>query len=73
MPIAKETLRIGFTVVANKGGYVSKDAVKEHGEANNWQVDDGPDVVSATSTEKKPDATRQAAEGAVAPKKATSK
>lgn len=42
MPTAKETLRIGFTVVANPGGYVSKDAVKTYG----WEklVDDGPDL-----------------------------
>jgi hypothetical protein len=49
MPIAKETLRIGFTVAALPGTYVSKEAVK----ANGWQdlVDDGPDIGgSATST-----------------------
>ncbi len=41
MPRAKETLRVGFTSVANEGTYVSKDAVKEHG----WEdkVEDGPD------------------------------
>lgn len=42
MPIAKETLRIGFTVVANEGGYVTKAAVKDNG----WEdkVTDGPDI-----------------------------
>lgn len=42
MPIAKETLRIGFTVVANEGGYVTKQAVKDNG----WEklVTDGPDI-----------------------------
>lgn len=42
MPIAKEQLKIGFTVAANPGAYVSKDAVKTYG----WQsmVDDGPDI-----------------------------
>jgi hypothetical protein len=42
MPIAKETLRIGFVVVANPGTYVTKQAVKDNG----WQklVDDGPDI-----------------------------
>lgn len=47
MPIAKKTLRIGFTVAAVEGGYVTKDAVQQYG----WQddVEDGPDVVSVTS------------------------
>lgn len=42
MPIAKETLRIGFTVVANEGGYVTKQAVKDYG----WEdkVTDGADI-----------------------------
>lgn len=42
MPIAKETLRIGFVVVANEGTYVSKQAVKDNG----WEklVTDGPDI-----------------------------
>ena len=42
MPIAKETLRIGFTVVATPGAYVSKEAVKTYG----WEklVEDGPDI-----------------------------
>jgi hypothetical protein len=41
MPIAKEVLRVGFTVVANPGTYVTKEAVKTYG----WEklVDDGPD------------------------------
>lgn len=45
MPIAKEQLTIGFTVVANPGAYVTKDAVKQHG----WEklVDDGPDLGGA--------------------------
>lgn len=42
MPIAKETLRIGFTVVANEGGYVTKQAVKDNGWAD--KVTDGPDI-----------------------------
>lgn len=42
MPIAKEQLKIGFTVVANAGTYVTKEAVKAHGWAS--QVDDGPDL-----------------------------
>lgn len=42
MPIAKEVLRIGFTVAALPGTYVTKDAVKQYG----WEskVDDGPDI-----------------------------
>jgi hypothetical protein len=46
MPIAKETLRIGFTVVANEGTYVTKQAVKDNG----WQdkVTDGPDIGGTT-------------------------
>jgi hypothetical protein len=42
MPTAKEVLKIGFTVVANKGGYVTKQAVKDNG----WEskVIDGPDI-----------------------------
>lgn len=49
MPIAKTTLRIGFTVVANPGSYVTKDAVEKYG----WQdmVDDGPDVGGTTTDE----------------------
>lgn len=45
MPVAKETLRIGFTVAAVKGGYVSKEAVSTYG----WQdkVTDGPDLKPA--------------------------
>lgn len=44
MPIAKEVLSIGFTVVALPGNYVTKEAVK----ANGWEskVDDGPDYDS---------------------------
>ena len=44
MPIAKEVLRIGFTVVALPGGYVTKDAVKQYGWGD--VTDDGPDIVS---------------------------
>lgn len=42
MPIAKETLRIGFVTVALPGTYVTKEAVTEYG----WGklVDDGPDI-----------------------------
>lgn len=43
MPIAKETLKIGFTVAAIRGNYISKEAVKKYG----WQelvVDDGVDL-----------------------------
>lgn len=49
MPIAKETLRIGFTVAALPGTYVSKSAVK----ANGWEslVDDGPDIGGDESTD----------------------
>ncbi len=41
MPIATETLRIGFTVAALPGTYVSKQAVKDNG----WEdlVEDGDD------------------------------
>ncbi|MET0415339.1 MAG: hypothetical protein ABW022_04900 [Actinoplanes sp.] len=44
MPIAKETLKIGFTVVANAGNYVTKDAVKRYG----WEdkVTDGDDLTA---------------------------
>lgn len=53
MPIAKETLRIGFVVVANEGTYVTKEAVK----ANGWEklVTDGPDIggTSKEETDKK--------------------
>lgn len=63
MPIAKETIRIGFTVVATEGAYVSKDAVKTYG----WQklVTDGPDLGGS-----KLDAN---ADAAAAPKKAADK
>lgn len=48
MPIAKETLRIGFTVAAVEGGYVTKEAVEKYG----WQdkVTDGPDIGGTTET-----------------------
>ncbi len=42
MPIAKEVLRIGFTVAAVPGTYVTKDAVKQYGWAE--QVTDGDDI-----------------------------
>jgi hypothetical protein len=42
MPIAKETLRLGFTIVALPGGYVSQSAVDTYGWAN--MVDAGKDV-----------------------------
>ena len=63
MPIAKETLRIGFTVVAVEGGYVTKEAVKTYG----WQklVTEGPDLGG-----KQLDAN---ADAAPAPKKAADK
>lgn len=53
MPIAKETLRIGFTVVANEGGYVTKAAVKDNG----WQdkVTDGPDIGGTVPDSQKDD------------------
>lgn len=49
MPIAKEVLRIGFTVVANPGTYVTKQAVTDNG----WQdlVTDGDDVGGSDPTE----------------------
>ena len=58
MPIAKETLRIGFTVVANEGTYVTKEAVKTYG----WQkqVEDGPDLGGST-VEANADAEKKAA------------
>lgn len=42
MPIAKKQLKIGYTVIANPGGYVSKALVKDNG----WEGDvtDGPDI-----------------------------
>jgi hypothetical protein len=42
MPIAKEVLRIGFTVAAVPGNYVTKEAVSAFG----WdkQVEAGPDI-----------------------------
>ena len=50
MPIAKEVLRIGFTVAANPGTYVTKEAVTKYG----WQdqVEDGPDLGGSTDTSK---------------------
>lgn len=50
MPIAKEVLRIGFTVAAVPGNYVTKEAVKTYG----WQdqVEDGPDFGGTTDEAK---------------------
>lgn len=42
MPIAKKTLRDGFTVVANEGTYISKSAVERYGFQDD--VEDGPDL-----------------------------
>lgn len=46
MPIAKDVLRIGFTVAAVPGTYITKEAVKAYG----WQdqVDDGDDIGGST-------------------------
>jgi hypothetical protein len=44
MPIAKEVLRIGFTIVALPGGYVSNEAVETYGWSD--RVDKGQDVVA---------------------------
>ncbi len=51
MPIAKETLRIGFTVAAAPGSYVTKEAVDKYG----WQdqVEDGPDIGGTEADEPK--------------------
>lgn len=43
MPIAKETLRIGFTIAALPGTYVSQSAVDTYGWAD--KVEKGKDVV----------------------------
>lgn len=53
MPIAKEQITIGTTVVANPGNYVSKAAVKQYG----WQklVDDGPDLGGDSLDSAKPE------------------
>jgi len=60
MPIAKEVLRIGFTVVANPGTYVTKEAVK----ANGWEqlVDDGPDIGGEETSTKDRKAPKGAAQ-----------
>lgn len=50
MPIAKEVLRIGFTVVANPGTYVTKEAVAKYGWTD--MVEDGPDIGGSTTDEK---------------------
>lgn len=43
MPIAKEQLKIGFTVAANPGAYVTQAAVDEYGWGD--KVDKGKDYV----------------------------
>lgn len=67
MPIAKGTIKIGNTVVANEGGYVTREAVSKYGKDNNWDVDDGPDI-GGTSKDEAPDAAAQAAKKGSAPK-----
>lgn len=54
MPIAKEVLRIGFTVAAVPGGYVTKEAVETYG----WQdqVEDGDDIGGTTVPDAQKDA-----------------
>lgn len=42
MPIAKQTLLIGFTPAAAAGSYVTKEAVKEYGWED--QVEQGDDI-----------------------------
>lgn len=57
MPIAKETLRIGNTIAALPGNYVSPSAVETYG----WQdlVDAGQDpVLDANEAAEAEDATR---------------
>lgn len=51
MPIAKEPLRDGFTLVANEGTYVPKSLVEKHG----WQdkVEDGPDIGGTETVDEK--------------------
>lgn len=48
MPIAKQTLLIGFTPAAAAGSYVTKEAVKQYG----WEdlVDDGDDIGGTEET-----------------------
>jgi len=60
MPIAKQVIRDGFTVVALPGGYVSKQAVKDNG----WSdlVDDGPDVDTSAAATKDKKAPKGAAQ-----------
>lgn len=46
MPIAKEQIKIGFTVVANPGAYVSQSGVDEYGWGD--KVEKGADYVAET-------------------------
>jgi hypothetical protein len=48
MPIAKETLRIGFTIVALPGTYVDQEGVDQYG----WKDKVDPDPKKTTKAEK---------------------
>lgn len=50
MPIAKETLKIGFTIVATEGAYVSQSTVDKYGWAD--KVDKGNDVAADDANRK---------------------
>lgn len=60
MPIAKEQLKIGFTIAANPGNYVSQDAVDTYGWGD--KVDSGKDVVATEDDERDMLATATAAD-----------
>lgn len=44
MPIAKEVLKIGFTVAALPGGYISQEAVDKYGWADQVSADSAESV-----------------------------
>jgi hypothetical protein len=52
MPIAKQTLLIGFTPAAAAGSYVTKEAVKQYGWED--QVEQGDDIGGSDEPAPKP-------------------
>lgn len=57
MPVAKETLRIGFVIAAMPGNYISQEAVDTYGWSR--QVEKGPDPVAEDTTEENTPPTRK--------------
>lgn len=57
MPVAKETLRIGFVIAAMPGNYISQEAVDTYGWSG--KVEKGPDPVAEDTSDENATPTRK--------------